>query len=554
MSDYDGTIIFKDWLPDQPDLNNPGLIEAKNVLPVAGSYRSFKSLTALASSTLGSQPLGAFYPLTGSGTITAAITNVVDGIVGSTAYRTITTSGAHGFSVGDVITISGVAATGTFQVNGTWTILQVPNSTSFRLIGSGDPSGSYSSGGTASRDYVSALVAGTETKLFAYESGAWVDRSSGTTYNSATSWEFASYNTKVMALNGVNVPQVQLTPNAGFTQLASSGTAPPAWAIGVVNQFAVIGDTTDAEYALQWSAIDDVRNWPTPGSTTAIASQSGRQYLPSECGAVRSIHGGDQHGVVLQQSGVTRMTYAGPPTVFSFDTISKTHGAAFPKSSININGLVHFISTQGFCLTDGVSVVPIGDGQVDRYFLDNVNPGYAHKVRAAHYKPLKLIYWCWPDLTATNAQPNQVIAYHYEQKRWSRATQVCDLVFSPAATEVVLEPWGFDSTHCLGTFTGTPGTAVITTGETEPNSGGFSRMGGIKPLIDTTVNAVTVAMGTRNDRSSAVTFTSEITAHSRTGFANFRSEARYHRARLTITGTFNAAQGLEYQATPSGYT
>jgi hypothetical protein len=79
-------------------------------------------------------------------------------------------------------------------------------------------------------------------------------------------------------------------------------------------------------------------------------------------------------------------------------------------------------------------------------------------------------------------------------------------------------------------------------------------MQGIKPLVDVTLNAVTVAIGTRNDRSSSVSYTSETTANSRSGFANFRSEARYHRARLTITGTFNAAQGLEYEAVPSGYT
>lgn len=551
MSDYDGNVIFKSWLPDQPELNNPGLLEALNVLPVSGTYRSFAPMTALAASTLGAQPLGAFYPLTSSGTVTAAITAVTDGIVGFTVYRTVTTSGAHNFSVGDVITITGVIATGTRQINGTWTILDVPNATTFRVMGSGDPSGVYTSGGVASRDYVSALVAGTETKLYAYESGAWTDRSSASTYSSATSWEFASFDTKVMALNGVNFPQVQLTPNSGFTKLASSGTAPAAWAIGVVNQFAVIGDTTDAEYALQWSAIDDVRNWPIPNSDTAVATQAGLQFLPSECGAVRSIHGGDQHGIVLQRSGVTRMTYVGPPTVFNFDTVSKTHGAAFPKSGININGLVYFISTQGFCVTDGVTVQPIGDGQVDRYFLDNVNDGYTTKVRAAHYKTLKLIYWCWPDLTATNAQPNQVIAYHYEEKRWSHATQVSDLIFTPAATETVLEPWGFNSAHCLSTFTGTPGTAILTTGESEPNPGGFARMQGVKPLVDQA--SLTVALGTRNDRTSSTTFTSEVTANSRSGFAGFRSEARYHRARLTIAGTFNAAQGLEYQTVPSGF-
>jgi hypothetical protein len=51
-----------------------------------------------------------------------------------------------------------------------------------------------------------------------------------------------------------------------------------------------------------------------------------------------------------------------------------------------------------------------------------------------------------------------------------------------------------------------------------------------------------------------VTYTAESTANSRSGFCDFRSEARYHRARVTITGTFNAAQGIEVDAVWSGAT
>ena len=34
-------IRFGEWLPDQPDLNNPGVTVATNVVPAAGGYRSF---------------------------------------------------------------------------------------------------------------------------------------------------------------------------------------------------------------------------------------------------------------------------------------------------------------------------------------------------------------------------------------------------------------------------------------------------------------------------------------------------------------------------------
>lgn len=59
---------------------------------------------------------------------------------------TITTSGAHGFSEGQTVVISGVL--GNTAVNGTWTILKVPSTTTFTIPVAG--SGAYTSGGSVS--------------------------------------------------------------------------------------------------------------------------------------------------------------------------------------------------------------------------------------------------------------------------------------------------------------------------------------------------------------------------------------------------------------------
>src|ERR1044072_6088641 len=37
-------VTFGEWLPDQPERNNPGAVEALNVLPVSGSYGPFLQL------------------------------------------------------------------------------------------------------------------------------------------------------------------------------------------------------------------------------------------------------------------------------------------------------------------------------------------------------------------------------------------------------------------------------------------------------------------------------------------------------------------------------
>lgn len=112
-------------------------------------------------------------------------------------------------------------------------------------------------------------------------------------------------------------------------------------------------------------------------------------------------------------------------------------------------------------------------------------------------------------------------------------------------------PRAFNGLNVMCTFTGAHGTAVIETGESEGVEGRRSFIRGVRPFIDATANAVTVAVGYRNDPITAATYTSETTANSRSGEANFRVDARFQRVRLTVAGTFNAAQGLGLDAIPS---
>lgn len=81
---------------------------------------------------------------------TAAVANVVDGFVGPTAYRTITTGAPHGLVTGNSVVISGVTATGTYQCNGHWIVQGIGSPTTFYVLGSGVPAGTYVFGGLVS--------------------------------------------------------------------------------------------------------------------------------------------------------------------------------------------------------------------------------------------------------------------------------------------------------------------------------------------------------------------------------------------------------------------
>lgn len=93
------------------------------------------------------------------------ITSVALSYNGVNYTRTITTSGAHGLIVGQQISISGVIASGSYDVNGDWVVLTTPSGTTFTIKKATSNTGSYTSGGSVvystpiNTDYLSGHLA-----------------------------------------------------------------------------------------------------------------------------------------------------------------------------------------------------------------------------------------------------------------------------------------------------------------------------------------------------------------------------------------------------------
>lgn len=484
MKEADGTIYFKEWLPDLPDLDNPGLVEADNCRWVDGLYQDFRPLARVTGS---------------SGTAMAA-------------------------------------------VNGT------PHS------------GIYAYTGGAADIYAASVITSGSSQIYrctsSFFSGSWVTASATI---GATVAGFAQYGNLVIAAveHAAQPCFVATAGSSTFATLGSTaGNSPGAYCVGIVNQFVVLGAVATPPQ-VRWSGINAPLSWPTPSSATAIAQQSGAQTMNQAAGFVSAIAGGDQHGIVFQSTSITRMTYIGGSTVFQFDMIDNVNGTPQGKSVVQVGDLCYFGNETGFFVTDGVTVKDISKNRVSRYFLDRFN-GYGDSVRGALDEANRLIYWSFGTSSNDDDPNDRLLIYNYAEDKWSSASQTMRVFItgqefpSGAGQSGPYRPYAFTSAQTLSSFSGTAGTATLTVGEGEWSRGGFSRVQGVKPLVDVTANAVTVAIGTRNDQATTPSYTSEVTANSRSGFCDFRSEARYHRARLTITGTFNAAQGLEFQVEPSG--
>jgi hypothetical protein len=316
------------------------------------------------------------------------------------------------------------------------------------------------------------------------------------------------------------------------------------------------------EYLLRWSGIDQPTSWPVANSATATAQQSGEQFLPSRFGPIYAIYGGDQYGIIMQQSGISRMTYVGPPVVFQFDSIDETRGCYYPGSSVQAGKFVYFVSENGFYRTDGVGIENIGEGKVNKFFENDTDPGLTSFDFSCGYDSQKdLIYFAYTTSGAFNYLDTMLI-FSPSSGNWGRASDNVDKLVSQKRSEgdprSPLLAFNSASPRRIGRFNQTAGSAVLETGDMELAEGGRGYIDGIKPHVESsgTAPAIGVRIGIRNDLGTTPTYTSTAGPHSRTGFANFRdkgiTDGKYARVELNITGNFRKAIGFELDGSPSG--
>lgn len=130
-----------------------------------------------------------------------------------------------------------------------------------------------------------------------------------------------------------------------------------------------IGSSTDEGYYIQWSAIGDGTDFPTPATDDARAKQSGQQSFPTEFGWVTGLAGNDFYGYVFQERAITKMTYVGGDVVFTFDTFEEDRGCIALGRLEQIDDKVFFQSDRGYHVLENDQIADIGYGIVDDTYV-----------------------------------------------------------------------------------------------------------------------------------------------------------------------------------------
>lgn len=255
------------------------------------------------------------------------------------------------------------------------------------------------------------IFAATATNLYTLSNidFTWVNVSKGGgPYGSVptgANWQFVQFNNFVIVVQINTVPQVfDLTSSSAFADLG--GSPPQASYIAVVNRFLVLGGISGQPYRVQWSGLNATTTWDN------VTAQSNYQDL-ADGGRVTGITGGDQFGVIFQDSSIRSMIFApGSPVIFDILRIASNDGLLSPFAAINAGDKIYFCSPQGFkVIVPGGYPEPIGKEKFDRTFFADLDTANLQLLIAATDPTTTRVYWAYKSLAGQAGLFDKILVY-----------------------------------------------------------------------------------------------------------------------------------------------
>ena len=427
--------------------------------------------------------------------------------------------------------------------------------------------------------------AGDATKLYQMNSSQeFIDKSKAGGYNNSTTegsrdyWAFTQFGTNIIATNHAdNIQKFNEGTDSAFSDLVSI----KAKYITVINNFVVAGYTTESSTGynqrVKWSALNDSSDW-TPSQST----QSGYQDIVGPHGNLMGIVGGEQSGIVIFERAIYRMSYVGTPLIFRFDKIADNVGAFCDKSISSFGNMIFFLAQDGFyMLTGGQQLAPIGNGKIDNFFFDDISSNL-DGVCSAIDPNNSIVVWSYrgSGATSTSNINNKLVIYNYAVNKWSTGSGLELEYISSASQEAfttlesldvlgdldnlprsldsyyygegIVGLAGFNADNKFGKFIATSLSATVDTTEFEGVKDRRSIILNCRPIVDglgnTTVTVTPIARASQLDSVSVGTAVST----QDNGVCPLRSNSRYHRMRVSVTGNFTTMSGVAVEARPEG--
>lgn len=168
---------------------------------------------------------------------------------------------------------------------------------------------------------------------------------------------------------------------------------------------------------MQSSDIGDYTAWASGGANGKTFEDSGAL----QCGVDL------KNGVALifQTSAIRIVQFgnAASPALYSLSKLADGRGSVGERSVVSFDGKSYFLDTDGFYMTDGQSITPIGAEKVNRWFLANVDNSKLATVQGAVDPKNKIIVWRFFSVNNSSTTiADRAICYDWQLDTWFTLT------------------------------------------------------------------------------------------------------------------------------------
>ena len=427
--------------------------------------------------------------------------------------------------------------------------------------------------------------AGDATKLYQMNSSiVFIDKSKGGGYSNTTTegsrdfWSFCQFGSRIVATNGSdNIQSFVEGTSSAFADLV----AIKAKYVATIRDFVFAGYTTESSTTysnrVKWSGINDPTTF-----TVSQTTMSDFQDLP-DTGSIMGVVGGESFGVIFTERAIWRADFVGTPLIFQFSKVADNLGAFAPRSIVSYGSDIFFLAQDGFYrITNGAQIQPIGKGKIDDFFFNDLSSNF-EGICSAIDPNNSIAVWAYRGSGASGVSSinNKLVVFNYATGNWSTCSGQ-DLEFIDTASQVafttlesldvlgsiddlpkpldsyfysegLLGLAGVSSAHKFGKFLGGSMTATVDTTEFEGAEGKRSTLINCRPIVDANGEntTITVTPLRRSSQADSVTTGSAVSLKA-SGDCPLRSNSRYHRLRVIVSGNFTNMSGVDIDARPEG--
>ena len=254
--------------------------------------------------------------------------------------------------------------------------------------------------------------------------------------------------------------------------------------------------------------------------------------------------------------------FAGAPVVWQWNLVPGGECGAVGQEAVCDIGGAHFIvGNDNFWIFDGTRPIPLGNGIVRQWFLNNSNPTYRYRTKAIYDKQNNLVRVNYPS-NASAGNCDACLIYHVTAKKWGRADVAIEVPINYIAPGVTIDgldayastvnaltnipvdsqywlaggqvPAYFNTSHQLVSINGATSASSVTTGD----MGDDDTLSVLDRFRMRYVTSPTTAVATGFCKiNEGDALTAGATNAINDGKFDLRQTGRFHRVRIDMTGS-----------------